>query len=171
MDFLDLAHERYSVRKFQSRSIEQEKLEAILEACRVAPTAMNIQPQKVYIIKSAEGLEKINKISPCIYGAPVVLMVAYDKNIVFHNVSDNNITSGEQDTSIVGTHMMLAAWSLGIGSCWVNRFSPAEVKKAFDLPESEQVVFLMPIGYADQDAIPSERHCTKKSLEDLCVEL
>ena len=70
--------ERFSVRDYKGTVIEDEKLDAILEAGRIAPTAANIQPLRVYVIKSEEGLSKICAITPCAFNAPVVLMVAYD---------------------------------------------------------------------------------------------
>ena len=169
--FLELAKERYSVRKFKDIPIEQEKLDAILEAGRLAPTAVNYQPQKIYVIKSEEGLKKIREITPCAFNAPVVLMVAYDKNIVYHNRFEELETSGDQDTTIVGTHMMMEAWDLGIGSCWVNRFPPTATRNAFDIPANERLVFIMPLGYPADDAEPHTMHFASRALSEMVKEL
>ena len=67
----------------------------------------------------------------------------------------------------MATHIMLEAWELGIGSCWVNLFFNAEVEKAFALPENEKAVLLMPLGYAAEDSKPVEKwHFGYKPLEE-----
>ena len=161
---LELMRERYSVRKFSEKEIEPEKLDKILEAGRIAPTAKNSQPQRVYAVKSPEAMDRLKAGSPCLYGAPVVLVVAYEDSEVFHRRDGSGKDSGDQDASIVGTHMMLEAWSLGVGSCWVNMFDEAVVREALALPSSQHVVFLLPIGYPDMG--PSARHADKKPLEE-----
>ena len=171
MSFFELAKSRYSVRKFLSRPIEQEKLDRIIESGRIAPTAKNNQPQKVYILRSEEALEKINGLTPCVYGAPIVLMVCYDFNVAWHNSYRRAYDSGEIDSSIVCTHMMLEAWDLGIGSCWVGMFSDKEVAEAFSLPENIKPVALMPLGYPAPDAAPSLKHDTFRPKEETVFEL
>ena len=81
-DFLDLAKDRYSVRKFSDTPVEQEKIDKIIEAGRVAPTAVNSQPQMIYVAKSPEAIEKLNKLSGCIYGAPQVFIYCYNDETV-----------------------------------------------------------------------------------------
>ena len=79
MAFSDLVKQRYSVRKYDSRPVEPEKLAAILEAGRLAPTGVNYQPQRILVVQG-EDMEKMKGCSPCIFGAPVVMVVCYDKN-------------------------------------------------------------------------------------------
>lgn len=74
MSFLELAKERYSVRKFQDREIAQSDMDKILEAANVAPTGCNYQPQRIYVVKSEENLAKLNELCKCIFGAKTVLM-------------------------------------------------------------------------------------------------
>lgn len=157
MDFLELAKARYSVRKYSDKQIEQEKLDKILEAGNVAPTAVNYQPQRIYVLQSEEALARAKELCPCTYDAPTVLMIAYDDNKDWDNPKQEGIHSGEQDVSIVATHMMLEAWNLGVASCWVNLFPNDELAKAFDLPENEKIVLLMPLGYAAEEAKPVEK--------------
>ena len=165
--FLDLAKERYSVRKFTEQQIEQEKLDKILEAGNVAPTAVNYQPQRIYVLQSEEALAKVRSLCPCTYGAPTVLLIAYDDNQDWDNPKQPGIHSGEQDVSIVATHMMLEAWSLGVASCWVNLFQNNELERAFDLPDNEKSVLIMPLGYAADDAMPVEKwHFGYKKIEE-----
>lgn len=171
MDFEQVLKGRFSVKKFTDRPIEQEKLDAILEAGRLAPTAKNIQPQKIYVIRSAEALAKANELSPCIYGAPVVLMFAYDTDEEWKSPLEEGFTAGQQDTSIAATQMMLEAWNLGIGSCWVNFFSQTAAKKAYGLPENEQVLLLMPIGYAAEGTEPLPMHSKSRDIEEIVTYL
>ena len=167
MVFIDLAKERYSVRKFSDRPVEQEKLDRIIEAALVAPTAKNSQPWRMYVLKSEEALAKINALSRCIFGAPVVLLFTYDRNEEWKSPLEDGVHAGVEDASIVATHVMLEAWVQGLGSLWVNLFPNTETERAFDLPESERSVLLMPIGYADEGSGPSERHALSRPADEL----
>ncbi len=158
MSFYDLAKSRYSVRKFSDKEIESEKLEKILLAGRIAPTAKNNQPQRVYVLESEDAMEKVNKLTRCVYGAPLVLLVCYDETEVWHNPLREGYNAGEVDASIVCTHMMLEAWEQGISSCWVGMFNDREVSAAYNLPNHIKPVALLPLGYADKNAEPSPRH-------------
>lgn len=157
VDFLELAKERFSVRKFSDRPVEKKKLDKILEAGNVAPTAVNYQPQRIYVLQSEDALTKVNSVCKCIYGARTVLMFTYDENKDWKNPKEPGNHSGQQDVSIVATHIMLEAWNLGIGSCWVNLFSNAELEKTFALPQNERTVLLMPLGYAAEGTKPNEK--------------
>src|SRR5699024_5142574 len=123
MEFSDVIKERYSCKKFDGRQIEKEQLESILEAGRLAPTAKNLQEQKIYVVQSEEGLAKIDRVTPCRYGAPTVLIVAFDKDNVFVYPGEKR-NSGIEDATIVATHMILAAKNAGVDSCWLNRLDP-----------------------------------------------
>ena len=116
-------------------------------------------------MQSAEGLAKIDELTPCRYGAPTVLVVAFDKNSVFVYPGEE-ANSGVEDASIVATHMMLAATNTGVDSCWLNFFDPAAVAKAFDLPESEQVLMLLDLGFAAEGFAPLPNHTSRKPLEE-----
>ena len=166
MNFMELAQARYSVRSFSAQPIETDKMQKILAAGQIAPTAKNNQPQKIYVVQSEAGLAKIRRVTQCHYNAPVVLIVAYDKDQEWKNPIENGVASGQQDASIVATHMMLEAQDLGIGSVWVNMFSPSEVKEVFNLPENIVPVLLLPLGYAQPDAHPSAWHTQKKPIEE-----
>ena len=167
MSFIELAKARYSVRKFSDKAIEPEKLEQILEAGRIAPTAKNMHPEKIYVLQSKDAMEKINKLTRCVYGAPALLLVCYDEDAAWHSNTRPGYISGEMDASIVTTHMMLQAWELGIGSCWVGLFNDKEVSEAFALPANIKPVALMPIGYPAEDAAPRENmHLCPRSKEE-----
>ncbi len=171
MDFSELAKERYSVRKFDPKPVEEAKLAEVLEAGNLAPTAKNQQPQRIYVIKSEENLEKIRSITSSHYGAPVVLLFVYDKNQEWNNPLEPGVHSGVQDVSIVATHIMLKAAELGLGTVWVNMFPPTETKRVMELPENEIPVLLMPLGYPAPDASPSPRHALRKPLSDTVREI
>ena len=171
MNFFELAKKRYSVRKFDSRPVEPELLDQILEAGRIAPTAKNNQPQRIYVVKSEEGLQKIDALTPCRYGAPTVLIFAYSAAEEWKHPSEAGFRSGVEDVSIVASHVMLQAVDLGLGSVWINLFSPAELKKTFSLPTDETPVLLLPVGYPAPDASPSPRHEDRKPLSETVKEL
>ena len=165
MEFTEVVKNRYSCKKYDGTPISSAQLDAILNAGRVAPTAKNQQGQRIYVVQSAEGLAKIDALTPCRYGAPTVLVVAYDKNSVFV-FPDGKTTSGVEDVSIVATHMMLAATNAGVDSCWLNFFDPAAVAKALNLPENEQVVMLLDLGHAAPGFAPLPNHASRKALDE-----
>lgn len=164
MEFKEVIENRYSCKNFKTEQIEKEKLNEILNAGKVAPTAKNFQEQKIYVIQSKEYLEKIDACTPCRYHAPTVLVVAYDKNNVF-TYPGNKRDSGVEDATIVATHMMLAAYNAGIDSCWINFFNPAEMAQALNLPENEEIVMILDLGYGIQKE-PLENHHLKKELSE-----
>ena len=108
MEFTKVVAERYSCKNFSTRKVEAEKLTEILEAGRLAPTAKNFQEQRIYVLQSEESLAKLDKVTPCRYGAPTCLVVAFDKNSVF-TYPGGKRDSGVEDAAIVATHLMLAA--------------------------------------------------------------
>lgn len=104
MDFLKLAADRYSVRSFSDRPIEQEKMDKILKAGQLVPTAVNYQPQKIYILKSQQAIQTIRSLCQSAYDAPVVLLVCIDDTLVWKHPRERGYTTGEMDASIVCTH-------------------------------------------------------------------
>ena len=163
MEFKDVIRNRFSCRKYSTRIIEQEKLHAVLEAGRLAPTAKNLQEQHIYVVQSEEALAKIDKVTPCRYGAPTVLAVAYDKNNVF-TYPGGKRDSGVEDATIVATHMILAAADEGLGSCWINYFDPEKMASELGLPENEEVLMVLDLGYAAENEKPLPGHSTRKPL-------
>ena len=119
----------------------------------------------MYVLQSNEAIVKINSLCKCIYGAKTVLMFAYDSAQDWKNPEESGIHSSQQDVSIVATHAMLEACNLGIASCWVNLFSNSKVAEAFNLPENERVVLLMPLGYAAETSKPHPKwHYERKEI-------
>ncbi len=165
MDFLELAKSRYSCKKFADTPVERKKLEYILEAGRLAPTAKNNQPQHIYVLESSESLALADQITPCRYGAPIVLAVAHDKDNVFE-YPGGACNSGAEDAAIVATHMVLAAKSVGLDTCWLNYFDPDKAGKLLGLPGNEAVTILIDLGYADASAKPLPNHDSRKPLSE-----
>ena len=164
MSFSDLVKRRYSVRKYDSRPIESEKLTAILEAGRLAPTGVNYQPQRILVVQG-EDMEKMKDCSPCIFGAPVVMVVCYDKNASWKSRSGRDI--GDVDGSIVMTQMMYQAEELGIGSLIVGIYKEPLLRERFAIPENLSIVALLVMGYASDDCEPHpDLHASRKPLEE-----
>lgn len=102
-----------------------------------------------------KGLAKIDAATPCRYGAPICLVVAYDRSNMFTYPGGKH-TSGAEDAAIVATHMLLAAANAGVDSCWINFFDPEKLAAELGLPENEEVLMLMDLGYAAEGAGPLE---------------
>jgi len=163
MEFKEVIKNRYSCKKYCDRQVEAEKLEAVLNAGRLAPTAKNLQEQHVYVVQSAEGLAKIDAVTPCRYGAPTVLVVAFDKGNVF-TYPGGKRDSGVEDATIVATHMILAAADEGVDSCWINFLDPEKLAEGLGLPENEEILMVMDLGYAAEGAGPLPNHESRKEL-------
>lgn len=165
MEFKELIKARYSCKKYDGNQISTEQMQAILETGRLAPTAKNLQEQHIYVLQSEEALAIIDEITPCRYGAPTVLVVAFNAENVYVYPGEQR-DSGIEDASIVATHMLLAAKDAGVDSCWINRFNPAELKEKLGLPEQEEVLMLMDLGFAAEGVGPLANHEKRKPLED-----
>lgn len=165
MEFSEVVKNRYSCKKFDGRKVEKEKLLKILEAGRLAPTAKNLQEQKIYVVESQDALAKIDEATPCRYGATTVLVVAFDKNNVFVYPGEKR-DSGIEDATIVATHMLLSATDVGVDSCWINFFDPDKLAKSLNLPENEEILMIMDLGYADANTKALDNHYNRKALDE-----
>lgn len=165
MDFNEVVKNRYSCKKYSDKSLSKKELDSILEAGRLAPTAKNLQEQHIYVVQSKEGLAKIDSITPCRYNAPVVLIVAFNKNNVFTYPGQKR-NSGLEDASIVATHLMLGAFNAGVDSCWLNNFDPEKAAEIFNLPEDEEVLMLLDLGFAAEGTGPLVNHNSRKNIEE-----
>ncbi len=156
MELLEIAKKRHSVRKYTGKEIEQEKLDKILEAAHVAPTAANMQPVRLIVVKSKEGLEKVGKAAN-IYQAPAAIVVCANKTKAWKRPFDGKITT-DIDASILTDHMMLEATELGLGSVWICYFNPDILKEELNLPENLEPVNILALGYSDELDASAERH-------------
>ena len=165
MEFKEVIKNRYSCKKYGNRQVEKFALDAILTAGRLAPTAKNLQEQHVYVLQSPEVLAKIDAVTPCRYGAPTVLVVAFDKNNVF-TYPGGKRDSGVEDATIVATHMILAATDEGVDSCWINFLDPEKLAEMLGLPKNEEILMVMDLGYAADGAGPLPNHNSRKELSE-----
>lgn len=156
MDFLEIAKKRYSVRSYLDRKVEGEKLDKILQAAHIAPTAANLQPVHLIVVQEKDGLEKIGK-GANIYGAPLAIIVCADHNKAWVRPFDKKKTS-DIDASILTDHMMMEATELGLGSVWVCYFKPDVIRKEFSLPDNLEPINILAIGYSNEAAADPERH-------------
>ena len=135
MDFLELAKERYSVRKMTPEKIKQEDLDKILEAARLSPTAKNLQRERLLVVNTEDGIEKLKQCTACDFGASTIVIISYEKDDE-QNESEEARKYGLIDTGIVVTHMCLEATSLGLGTTMVGLFDRELIKKLFNIPEN-----------------------------------
>lgn len=166
MDFLELASDRYSVRSFSDRPVEQEKVDKILKAAQVSPTACNKMPIRIYVLQSQEALKKLQKCKFSHFGETLAFIVCAQTDKCWQREFDGK-KSSDVDASIVTTQMMLEAHSLGLGSTWIMHFIPEAVIEEFNIPENEEPVSILVLGYAKEGTVPSSQHYQNKSIEEL----
>lgn len=164
MDFEKVLNDRYSVRDFLSKEVEEEKINAILNASSKAPTGKNTQCQKIYVVKSEENLEKLRKAVPNVFNAPVVIITCGNKETECILKTGRSLM--ETDIAIINTYMMLETVNQGLGGCWVCNFYPEDVRKIFDIPENYEIFNLMPIGYLSKTVEPNPRHFDRLPLNE-----
>lgn len=160
MDFLNLIENRYSCRNFLEKKVEKEKVNKILQCGRIAPTACNMQPQRIFVLDEKEILEKLSSVAN-IYNAPLALVVCGDKNNVWTRPFDKKTTL-DIDTSIVTAYMMAEAFSLGIKSVWICFFDPAKVKNILNISDELEVISILALGYSDEKVPSSERYLQER---------
>ena len=166
MDFEKLSAVRYSLRKYSDRPVEPEKLALILEAGRNAPTAHNLQPQRIFVIQSPEALEKADGCMGSHFHPPVILAVACDLEEAWKRETDGK-NHGEIDAAIAATQMMLQAADLGLGTTYVGMFEPEKLWAAFPEMQGTMPVAMLTLGYPAEGAHPSRLHASRKPLEEL----
>ena len=171
MEYKELIKERYSVRSLDgTKVVEEEKINAILEAAQVAPTAVNKQPFHIWVIRSEENISKLCEASRFDFGAKLFFVVGSDaKNAWVRKYDQKNYA--DIDASIVATHMMLKIHDLGLGSTWVGAFDAPKVKELFPEMADYELVAIFPVGYLASGAEPSPRHGLRREISDFVDEL
>jgi nitroreductase len=167
MDFLQLAKNRYSSRKYKIKPVEQEKILAVLEAARVAPSAVNKQPWMFHVFSTPEGLSLI---SECYHRewfkkAPVVILACADHNQSWHRADGKD--HADIDLAIAIDHMTLQATSLGLSTCWVCNFDAIKTKEVLQLPANIEPIAFMPLAYPDDETNPERHTSLRKPLEQI----
>lgn len=164
MDFFDTINKRYSVRGFQDKEVEKEKLDKVLEAGRIAPTGVNYQPFKIFVIDTKKNQEALKNIYAAEWfrQAPYVICVAVSKVKAWVRPFDGK-NIAEIDGTIVMDHMILAATALGLGTCFVAAFKAQYAREFLNLGEEYEPILFTPLGYPDAEPRGTDR----KPLDEL----
>lgn len=167
MSFLELAKKRGSIRKFRDGGVEDEKLRQVLEAGRIAPSAVNFQPW-YFIVVHDEALRR--QVATAYKGnwilqAPVIIVVCGDHNQAWKRFDKKDHC--DIDAAIAIDHMTLAATDLGLGTCWVCAFNPQIIRGVFKLPEHIEPIALLPIGYPVETVNENRHDSERKPLDEL----
>lgn len=171
-DFLTLTHERYSCRSFTDQSVEEDKIQKILEAGLDAPTAVNKQPVKIWVIRSEEALQKAYSCTkfPFVPQTKVIFAIGSKKSEGWVRKYDGK-PFADVDASIVATQMMLEIEDLGLSTTWVGSFDAPKMRELFPEMKDYELIALFPTGYASKEGVPSPRHALRKSAEDMVENL
>jgi nitroreductase len=164
MDFFELIQNRYSVRAYRPDPIEDEKLEKLLEAARLAPTAANRQPFQLIVVRTEGRKEELQRIyrREWFVQAPIIICACAvgDEGWVR---SEDKKRYRDVDIAIVMDHLILAATALGLGTCWIAAFNPTVAREVLALPDNVEPIIFTPLGYPADKPEPKER----KSLSQL----
>ena len=166
MEFKDVLNRRYSCRAFAARGVEQEKVDRILEAGRVAPTAVNKQPVHIWAVSNPETLQAIKGVTRSNYGAPLLLVVGCRPDEAWVRRYDGK-NGAEVDASIVATYLMLAAENEGLATLWVGSFDPALLRDILPGTDGYDLVAMINVGYPAPDSQPSPMHSERKPVGEL----
>ena len=166
MRFNELARKRYSCRKLAARPVEEEKLDAIIEAGILAPTAVNKQPFRIWVAKSPEAVKAIGETTPYTFGAEVFLVVGAKREEAWVRRADG-ANFADVDATIVATHLMLAIEDQGLATTWVGSFDAPKLQELVPELAGFDLVAIFPVGYADPAALPSPMHDKRKSVAEL----
>ena len=166
MEFKDVLNRRYSCRAFAARGVEQDKVDRILEAGRVAPTAVNKQPVHIWAVSNPDTLEAIKGVTRSNYGAPLLLVVGCRPDEAWVRRYDGK-NGAEVDASIVATYLMLAAENEGLATLWVGSFDPALLRDILPGTDGYNLVAMINVGYPAPDSQPSPMHSERKTVGEL----
>lgn len=168
MTFLDLANERFSVRNYDTeRVIETEKLNYVLECARLAPSAVNKQPWRIYIVDAdSDNRTNVQQLynRDWFKTAPCYLLLTAKHDLSWHRGCDGK-DHADIDIAILAEHICLAAAEVGLGTCWVCNFDAPLSRELFDLDEDEELAVLIPIGYPASDLTKNNK--TRKELQEI----
>ena len=164
MDFFEVIRTRRSVRAYKPDPVPQDKLERILEAARLAPTAANRQPFTFLVIRDGATRAALKAAygQPWFYEAPVIICACAEPAKAWRRNDGRNYA--DVDTAIAMDHLILAAAAEGLGTCWIGAFNPAALKKVLNLPNGLEPVAITPVGFP-ADAEPKPK--TRKAISDL----
>lgn len=166
MELEDVIKKRYSVRGYKNTPVDKEKIDKILEAGRLAPTGVNYQAFKIFVIDTEKNKEALSEIypQPWFTDAPTVLCVAIDFSRTWKRPWDGK-DIGDIDAAIVMTHMILTATDLGLGTCFIGAFDNKKANEFLELKENYEAILFSPLGYPDDPGRKPE----KRKIEDLVI--
>ena len=166
MEFEKLITERYSVRKFRPEHLPQNVVGRILAAGHKAPTGCNYQPYRILVLNTDESVAKLKACTKCHFKAPAAMLICCNRAESWKRPYDGALAA-PVDAAIVTTHMMLAAWDLGVGSCWVMHFDPAAMRETYRIPEALEPLALLVMGYPAEDVKPLDMHFQTRPMEEV----
>ncbi len=166
MEFKELINERYSVRKFRREHLPREIIEEIIEASHKAPTGCNYQPQRILVLNNDEAMTKLKECTKCHFDAPSAVLVCHNKKESWKRIYDGALSS-PVDAVIVTTYIMLAAFDLGVGSCWVMHFDPVKMRESFNIPDGIEPAALLVMGYPAEDSQPLDMHYKNRDINEV----
>lgn len=166
MEFEKVITERYSVRSFKNQPLTQSDVDKILQASHKAPTGCNYQPQRILVLNNAESIAKLQKCTRSHFNAPTAFLVCYNEDESWKRPYDGAL-SAPVDAVIVATHMMLEAYNIGVGCCFVMHFNPTAVRETFNIPSNVKPVALLMMGYPSDDAKPLNLHFQFRNVNDV----
>ena len=163
MTFFELVSTRYSVRAYKPDPVEEGKLQQVLEAARLAPTAANYQPFQLLVVHTAGREKELGRIyrAGWFVKAPLILAVCGLPRQAWTRGDGKNF--GDVDAAIVMDHITLAATELGLGTCWIGAFDARAAREVLGLPEDAEPIVFTPLGYPADEPRPKQR----KSLAEL----
>ena len=170
MEFNDVLQKRYSCRAFASTPVEQEKLARILEAGRMAPTAVNKQPVHIWAVSNPDKLEAIKGVTRSNYGAPLILVVGCRPSEAWVRRYDGK-NGADVDAAIVATYLMLAAGNEGLDTLWVGSFAPALLSGILPGADGYELITMINVGYPAAESTPSPMHTSRKPLAELVTKV
>jgi nitroreductase len=163
VDFQRLIQARYSVRAYKSQPVEQEKLDLVLDAARLAPTAANYQPFRLIVVPTAGHEDELRRVYNREWFVQAPLVIAVCTVAAQAWVRRDGKNYGDVDATIAMDHLILAAADLGLGTCWVAAFDPVAARRLLRTGDGEEPLVFTPLGYpADQ---PTAK--PRKSLAEL----
>ena len=167
MNFLDLVKKRHAVRDYDSRPVEKEKLDYIMECVRLAPSAVNFQPWRFKVITGGAELEAIRTVyhQPWFKKAPCVIVACTDHSVSWHRRADGK-DHADIDAAIAVEHLCLAAAEQNLGTCWVCNFDVTLCRETLRLPENISPVALIPVGYPVSTDVPEKN---RKTLDEISL--
>ena len=163
MEFLELAKKRYSCRAYKSNPVEGDKLQQVLEAAQLAPTACNLQPFQLIVIHTKDRKADLGRIysSSWFIQAPIIICACGIPSKSWKRRDGKNYC--EVDVTIAMDHLIMAATNLGLGTCWIGAFNPDTAREILGLPDDVEPIAFTPLGYP----VDQPKHKSRKSLEEI----